>query len=347
MLTKKTAHIIAKNYFENLLMGRWISVSHIENVLPKFKYSSTLSMEKIGASEQGRNIHICTVGSGSKKILIWSQMHGNESTGTKALFDLFNFLQKASDRIVSDILSNCTLKIIPILNPDGAEYYKRENIHKIDLNRDALEQKAIESQLLRNVLDTFKPNFCFNLHDQRTIFGVSGTRNPATISFLAPSVAPTKKITTTRKKTMSVIVAMNRLLQEIIPNHIGRYTDTFYPNATGDHFQKLGYPTILIESGHYKNDYLREKVRSFTFVSILQGLHYISATQSFEEHAAYFHIPNNNETFRDLLCTYPNKPSEGFQFQEILENNSIKFLPKRIVADVSKFFFHKEIHINR
>ena len=228
------------------------------------------SQRKIGS------IHQITMGSGSKKILIWTQMHGNESTGTKAVIDLLNYIYTSKDDICSKILENCTIKIIPILNPDGAEYYTRVNAHAIDLNRDAVDIKAKESRLLRTVLEEFSPDFCFNLHDQRTIFGVEGTKNPATISFLAPSEEETRKVTPTRKKTMNVIVAMNSLLQQIIPNHIGRYTDTFYPKATGDNFQKLGYSTILIESGHYKKDYQREKVREFTFISILQGLYHIS-----------------------------------------------------------------------
>ena len=42
----------------------------------------------------------------------------------------------------------------------------------IDLNRDAVDRKAKESKLLRRILEEFQPDFCFNLHDQRTIFGV-------------------------------------------------------------------------------------------------------------------------------------------------------------------------------
>ena len=126
-----------------------------------------------------------------------------------------------------------------MLNPDGAEYYTRVNAHAIDLNRDAVDIKAKESRLLRTVLEEFSPDFCFNLHDQRTIFGVEGTKNPATISFLAPSEEETRKLTLGRKETMNVIVAMNSLLQAIIPNQYRRYTDDFYPTATGDNFQNL------------------------------------------------------------------------------------------------------------
>ena len=180
--------------------------------------------------------------------------------------------------------------------------------------RDAVEKKAKESVLLRKILDDFNPEFCFNLHDQRTIFGVEGTNNPATISFLAPSEEETRKVTKTRIKTMNIIVAMNALLQQIIPKHIGRYSDTFYPTATGDNFQKLGYSTVLIESGHYKDDYQREKVREFTFISILQGLYHIGLTTSFSEFNSYFKIPENNTSFRDVLKRHQNKPNEAFQF---------------------------------
>ena len=168
-------------------------------------------------------------------------------------------------------------------------------------------------------------------------------RHEATISFLAPSEEETRKVTPTRKKTMNVIVAMNSLLQQIIPNHIGRYTDTFYPKATGDNFQKLGYSTILIESGHYKKDYQREKVREFTFISILQGLYHISIAKNYDDYNAYFKIPNNNESFRDILHIHPKKHNEVFQYDEVLEKKEVKFIPNQVFGDISEFFFHKEI----
>ena len=105
----------------------------------------------------------------------------------KALFDLFNFISTKNSNEVAIILKECTLLFLPMLNPDGSEVYTRVNVNKVDLNRDAVARVAKESKLLRNVLEDFNPQFCFNLHDQRTIFGVEGTNKPATISFLAPS----------------------------------------------------------------------------------------------------------------------------------------------------------------
>ena len=307
----------------------------------------SFNVNQIGNSVNNEPIFAITVGKGSKKILMWSQMHGNESTGTKAVIDLINYLNKSKDKIRLQILTNSTIKIIPLLNPDGAEYYTRYNANSVDLNRDAVNKDATESKLLRKALDDFKPDFCFNLHDQRTIFGVEGENKPATISFLAPSEESSRKVTNTRIKTMNVICSMNNLLQETIPGQVGRYSDEFYPTATGDNFQKLGFPTILIESGHFKDDYQRETVRNFTFMSLLQGIYHISSVKNFNDYQDYFKIPNNVKIFGDLLHIYPNKENVGYTYEEILEENLIKFIPKMIKEDISNLFFHKEIDFVR
>jgi hypothetical protein len=330
------------NFKEKQLLGRWITVNHIQKIFDQFS-ADKIRLEQIGVSEQDRPIYEFTLGTGAKKILIWTQMHGNESTGTKAVFDLLNYFQSQDDEFSERILKNCTIKIIPMLNPDGAQVYTRSNSKKVDLNRDAVKRVAIESQLLRSRLEDFHPDFCFNMHDQRTIFGVSGTSNPATISFLAPSEEASRAITEGRKKTMNVIVAMNKVLQQMIPDHVGRYTDEFYPTATGDNFQKLGYATILIESGHYPDDYEREITRKYTFASLLQGIYHIAISSDFSEYKEYFSIPDNQQNFKDIIHRYANKKDEAFQFDEVLEDEKIKFVPKRVKGNISSFLFHKEI----
>lgn len=288
--------------FEKNLKGRRIL---FRNILPLIdNFSAKFKKEILGYSENNIPIYKISIGTGKLKVLTWSQMHGNESTGTKALFDLFKFFDSNSTefhKVTTTILSKCTLEFIVLLNPDGAINFTRENAHNIDLNRDAADRKAIESKLLRSALDSLKPAFCFNLHDQRSIFNVEGTKNPATISFLAPSEDIERTLTKGRKETMSVIVAMNTLLQKIIPNHIGRYTDEFYPTATGDNFQKLGYNTILIEAGHYKNDYDRDITRKFNFYAILKGLHFIANNPTYTNYTPYFNIPNNDTKFLDII----------------------------------------------
>lgn len=330
---------------ENEIFGRWVTIENISPLIEKHKV--VFQIEQIGKSEQNRPIYKFGLGTGAKRILIWSQMHGNESTGTKAVFDLLNYLIKFKEsEAVKSILAHCTIQIIPLLNPDGAEAYTRVNADNIDLNRDAVDLKAVESKLLRKTLDEFNPHFCFNLHDQRTIFGVEGTKNPASISFLAPSEEETRKLTTGRIQTMNVIVAMNNLLQEIIPNHIGRYTDEFYPTATGDNFQKLGHNTILIEAGHYKEDYDREEVRKFNFYALIQGLFHISTEKKFEKYEEYFAIPNNIKNFYDVIHRSENKEKEiAFMYEEKVENGTFALILKEVKkGDLSNFNAHKEFN---
>lgn len=343
---------LEKNYSkikEDSISGRWITLSDIEPLYFKLK-NSEIKTKIIGESEHGRAIYQLKLGFGEKRILIWSQMHGNESTGTKAVFDFLNFIQQfPTHDITTEILNNCSITIVPMLNPDGAQAYTRVNANDIDLNRDAVSLKAKESKLLRTILEDVNPHFCFNLHDQRTIFGVEGTQNPATLSFLAPSEEETRKITEGRKETMNVIVAMNELLQEIIPNHIGRYTDEFYPTATGDNFQKLGHNTILIEAGHYKDDYAREEVRKFNFYALLQGIYHISTNNDFSSYQDYLAIPNNVKNFYDVIYRSKNNEKDvAFQYVERIENG--KFAPiltKEKEGDLSSYLAHKEFKKNK
>ena len=327
---------------ETTLFGKWIVYKDLE-VLFK-KHHTSFEVLQIGISEENRPITSLKIGSGDKKIFLWSQMHGNESTGTKALFDLFNCFSNCSDTYLATILKECTLLFIPMLNPDGSQAYTRVNAHKIDLNRDAVNREAIESNILRSALEDFSPHFCFNLHDQRTIFGVEGTRNPATVSFLAPSEEITRAITSGRAETMNVIVSMNKVLQTVIPNFIGRYTDEFYPNATGDNFQKLGFNTILIESGHYPDDYEREVSRKYTFFSILQGMYHIAITKDFSNYEGYFDIPNNEKLFYDVIHRYSNSEDIGYQFiDEIVDGKFTSRLQKVAENGANSKIAHNEI----
>ena len=332
---------------EETIFGKWIHYANISPLLDKLSFVAEVM--QIGTSEN--NLPICSLkfGSGKNKILIWSQMHGNESTGTKALFDFFNCMTNSDNLIFKTILKECTILCIPMLNPDGAYNYTRVNANNIDLNRDVIDIKAKESILLRKVLESFNPQFCFNLHDQRTIFGVEGAKNPASISFLAPSEEITRKITMGRKETMNVIIAMNKFLQNIIPNHIGRYTDKFYPTATGDNFQKLGYNTVLIEAGHYPNDYDREEVRKFNFFALVQGIYHIATANNYDEYESYFRIPNNQKNFFDVIETNKKtKESVAYQYEDKIVNEKlISKLIKQKEKDLFGYLAHRLIIIEK
>ena len=334
---------------EERLFGRYITHKDIEPLLEKFK--PYVDVDVIGTSVLNNPIYALKMGHGDKKVLMWSQMHGNESTTTKALFDLLNtLLHPESD--ANSILKACTLYIIPILNPDGALAYTRVNANEVDLNRDAQNMSQPESKVLRRVFDSFKPDYCFNLHGQRTIFSAGKTNKSATVSFLAPAQDADCTITDNRKVAMEVIAVMNNTLQEIIPNQVGVYDDAFNINCVGDTFQSRHVPTILFEAGHYNNDYDREVTRELIYVSYMSALHYISKTEvTGNNYKAYLDIPENEKCYLDVIIRNGKVDDKhvdiGIQYQEKLIDNEIKFTPKILkIEKLNAVYGHKEIEAN-
>lgn len=278
-----------------------------KDILPLiFKRAKIFEFEEIGKSYEGREIFVLKIGNGDTKIMLWSQMHGDESTATQALFDIFNFFENSEflKTGIDKILKECTLFFIPMLNPDGAERYTRRNAQGIDINRDALKLEAPESRILMKLRDKLEADFGFNLHDQDAWYSAGNTKYPATLSFLAPTFNFEKSINETRKKSMQVIVSINKVLQKLIPNQVGKYDDGFMPTAFGDNIQKRGTSTILIESGGYKNDIEKQFVRKLNFISILHALFSIS-NNSYEKEDIenYNKIPFNkkNKLFDFIL----------------------------------------------
>lgn len=344
-MTTETLIALYDTYKESALFDRYI---HTKTILPLLqKQPLQYKLEAIGASVNDETIYALTFGSGPKKILMWSQMHGNESTTTKALFDIFNFLNSDHD-LAKSILSSCTIKVIPILNPDGAKAYTRLNANGIDLNRDAQNLSQPESNVLKTVFNAFKPDFCFNLHGQRTIFSAGKSNRPATVSFLAPAQDQQCTITGNRKRAMEIIAVMNANLQLQIPNQVGLYDDAFNNNCVGDTFQSHNIPTLLFEAGHYKNDYSRDLVRSYIFQSLLVAIQYIASVDvEGRAYKPYLDIPMNEKLFYDIIIRNSETNDIGILYEERLIDDGITFVPKiEKISDLSAFYAHKELNAN-
>jgi hypothetical protein len=314
--------------FEDRLQGRYITLKHVKPLLDS--YHEIFDISVAGTSEMGEEIPLVTFGHGAKKVLIWSQMHGNESTTTKALFDFFKFI--SSNKEISDTLVNdYTFYVLPILNPDGAALYTRENAHKVDLNRDAQQLSQKESIVLKSLFDEVQPNLCLNMHDQRTVFGLSAGF-PATVSFLSPAAEVSRKVTPARQEAMGLIVKMTQYLQVLCPNQMGRFDDGYNQNCVGDTFTRLGVPTILFEAGHYQNDYDREQTRAFVFYSLIALFDLDpTAINASIDYSDYFNIPENQKNFKDVVLFNVRVPEKdvlqtlSFQYKEVLRDKTIVF----------------------
>ncbi len=317
--------------FETYLSGRYITLEMVKPILDS--YAKIFEISDSGVSENGKNIPMIKIGTGKNTVLAWSQMHGNETTTTKALFDFFKFLgqRKYFQMEIQRFLKTYTFYVIPILNPDGAKRYARENAKGIDLNRDAQNLSQSESRCLRAVFDMLKPNACLNMHDQRTIYGLDNGLS-ATVSFLAPAADEDRSMTNARKIAMEGIVKMEHCLQKFIPGQVGRYDDSFNPACVGDTFQMSGVPTILFEAGHYKDDYQREKTREFIFYALCAYFELIGDS-SYTSGLEYFNIPENRKNYRDCIIRNVKLGKEttikdiAIQYNEVLKEGTIAFEP--------------------
>ena len=307
-----------------------------------------LTVSQIGTSTEGRSIHQVQAGTGPTPVLLWSQMHGDEATATMALFDIFRFLQASGDEFDTfrqTILSQTTLYFVPMLNPDGAERFQRRTCTDIDMNRDALRLQSPESVLLKGLQQSLKPLVGFNLHDQNPRYGVGNTGKQAVVSFLATAYDPARSINDVRRRSMELIVGMNRVLQQFIPGQVARYDDEFEPRAFGDNIQKWGTTLILIESGGQVGDVEKMSIRRLNFVAILTALHAI-ATETYRQETnaetAYQAIPENGRALFDLLIRNATVVRNGKSYtvdvginrQEINTDSARAFAYKSTIDDL-------------
>ena len=294
-----------EDFKEESIEKRRFTQVEIQPLIEKFKEKENFEVTKVGESIEGRPLQLISIGEGEVDVFLWSQMHGDESTATMAIFDILNFLDsEAFSKKKEEMLKNVKLHFLPMLNPDGAERFQRRNLLGVDINRDALRLQSPESKTLKRVRDRLDADFGFNLHDQSTYYNAERTAKPATISYLAPAYNYEKSINDVRAAAMQVIVQMNNILQEYAPGQVGRYNDDFEPRAFGDNIQKWGTSTILIESGGYPNDPEKQEIRKLNFVSILAAVFSI-AEEDYKnaEISEYEKIPNNDRKLFDLKLT--------------------------------------------
>jgi len=291
-----------EKYKEPSLEKRRIKHHEIQPLIAKYASHPGFTVKEVGRSIEGRALNLISIGSGETDVFLWSQMHGDETTATQAIFDIFKFL--VSDDFKTQkkaILDNLTIHFLPMLNPDGAERFQRRNLLGIDINRDALRLQSPEGKTLKRVRDSLEADFGFNLHDQSRYYNAERTEKPATISYLAPAYNYDKEINEGRGDAMKVIVFMNNIIQKYALGQVGRYNDDFEPRAFGDNIQKWGTNTILIESGGYTDDREKQEIRKLNYVSILSAI-YTIAKENYKDIPLenYEKIPENDRKLFDL-----------------------------------------------
>ena len=263
------------------------------------------AVEEVGRSAEGRPLRHVSWGRGDTRVLLWSQMHGDESTASMAIADLFRFLgEHPRHPLVQRLQRETTLHFLPVMNPDGAARFQRRNAQGIDVNRDARALATPEGRALHDLRERLKPDFGFNLHDQDVGTRAGDSGRGTAIALLAPADNEAREVDATRLRAIEVAVAIRAVLEPYIAGHIAKWDDTFNPRAFGDLTAAAGVSTILIESGGIEGDPQKQRLRKLNFLALAGALDAIATgAHAGLPRARYEELPENGNTWPDLRIT--------------------------------------------
>ena len=310
-----------------------------------------IKQQIIGSSFEKRPIRLITVGTGKVNVLLWSQMHGDESTATMAICDILNYLSTTqTEQLTQEILNGLTIHFLPMLNPDGAVRFQRQTAQRIDMNRDAVVLVTPEARLLKKLQHDLKPQFGFNLHDQE-LSTVRSSKEISAIGLLAPSFDEQKSENEIRTHAKQVAATFALIMDRFISGKVTKYDDSFEPRAFGDNMQKWGTSTLLVESGHYPGDPQKDFIRRLNFTGILATLYSI-ATNAYTstDIKPYERLPFNGKraydvVVRNVLIKYSDGSTTPVDLGISYQVDTHSELPPKLVdiGDLTPFVGLREI----
>ena len=235
--------------------------------------AGNLARDEIGRSAEGRPLYAVRFGSGPTRVMLWSQMHGDEPSHTLGLADLFAYVAREPDdervRLLSEAL---TVVAVPMLNPDGAERFLRTNAQGVDVNRDARAWTSPELRALRGLHGEFSPEFVFNLHDQDVRKRVGKSERLTAFALLATPGGPEMEDDEQRVRGKRLCAAIVRAVQPLVGDRVARFPDEYHPAGSGEFTQRAGSVSVLLECGFWPDDPEKQFLRKLSFAALLGGL---------------------------------------------------------------------------
>lgn len=257
----------------------------------------------LSTSVEGRPIHRVDVGRGPTRVVLWSQMHGDEPTHTVVLLELLNALfGPANPDWAQLILSQLSLTMVPMLNPDGAVRWSRFNAQAIDVNRDARRLATPEGMALHRLISEDHFDFAFNLHNQNRQMTVDGV-HLASVSLLVPPLDDEDTETPWVRRAKCVAGQFVRAIRPYCGPLISRYDAGYMPRCFGEWVQSQRVSTLLVEAGGVPPNANVIWLQRVHFCGLAAALHAIAAHQLDDENLSdYLALPrSSSERAFDLL----------------------------------------------
>jgi len=124
-------------YHNHAAMGA--ALDSIQQAHPTIAHLDTLGLSVLGRAIYGLRITLNPTSGkrGKPKYNINGDHHGNESIGGEAALAMAKYLANnyGSNSLVTRLVNESDVWIVPMVNPDGEESHSRTNNHGIDINR--------------------------------------------------------------------------------------------------------------------------------------------------------------------------------------------------------------------
>lgn len=222
-----------------------------------------LTVTEVGESLEGRPLYSASVGNGPRKLMIVTQQHGDEPTGTEAAMLLLEWLSGDSPE-AQWLRSEISLTVMPRVNPDGFERWvqlasgeaspdttidPRRNSADIDLNRtwdssETLDLALIpETLAVRQEIARFQPDLILDYHNQNNYINAAGELE--TISILWPTNDLIDDQVTATAQQAAVALAQG--VAEFDYGFLSLFPGGDTPQIARNGLAIDGVPTLLIE----------------------------------------------------------------------------------------------------
>lgn len=145
-------------------LARSTSRAEMASFLAGLDGKGPVSVSVAGKSREGRDLFVVRLSHGGTprlRLLFYAQQHGDEVSGKDALL----YLAREVARDPALLPPGVEVRLLPMVNPDGAEAGKRRSAAGADLNRDHLTLEEPETQALHRVVREFRPHVAVDLHE--------------------------------------------------------------------------------------------------------------------------------------------------------------------------------------
>ncbi len=259
--------------------------------------AGNLAREEIGRSAEGRPLFAVRFGGGPTRVLLWSQMHGDEPSHTLGLADFLAYVaREPDDERVRLLAERLTIVAVPMLNPDGAERFVRTNAQGVDINRDARAWTSPEMRALRALHDEVRPDFVLNLHDQDVRKRVGKSERLTAFALLATPGGPEMEDDEQRTRGKRLCAAIVRAVRPLTGDRVARFPDEYHPDGSGEFTQRAGAVSVLLECGFWPGDPEKQFLRKISFVALLGAFEAIADGSAAEAPLEGYESLEENDT---------------------------------------------------